>query len=58
MFSEVSNASKVAFIALANQLKRENYKILDCQVYNEHLESLGCREIERDDFIEILKANY
>jgi leucyl/phenylalanyl-tRNA--protein transferase len=43
---------------LANQLKRENYKILDCQVYNEHLESLGCREIERDDFIEILKANY
>jgi leucyl/phenylalanyl-tRNA--protein transferase len=58
MFSEVSNASKVAFIALANQLKRENYKILDCQVYNEHLESLGCREIGRDDFMEILKANY
>jgi leucyl/phenylalanyl-tRNA--protein transferase len=58
MFSKVSNASKVAFIALANQLKKANYKILDCQVYNEHLESLGCREIERDDFIEILKANY
>jgi leucyl/phenylalanyl-tRNA--protein transferase len=58
MFSKVSNASKVAFIALVNQLKKANYKILDCQVYNEHLESLGCREIERDDFIEILKANY
>ena len=58
MFSKVSNASKVAFIALLNQLKVANYKILDCQVYNEHLESLGCREIERDDFIEILNANY
>jgi leucyl/phenylalanyl-tRNA--protein transferase len=54
MFSLVSNASKVAFIALANQLKEDNYRLLDCQVYNEHLESLGCREIERDAFIEIL----
>lgn len=56
MFSLVSNASKVAFIALVNQLKKENYKLLDCQVYNSHLESLGCREIERTDFIEILKS--
>jgi leucyl/phenylalanyl-tRNA--protein transferase len=55
MFSLVSNASKVAFIALVNQLKKENYKLLDCQVYNPHLESLGCREISRTDFIEILK---
>ena len=57
MFSKVSNASKVAFIALANQLKKENYKVLDCQVHNEHLESLGCREIPREDFIELLKSN-
>jgi leucyl/phenylalanyl-tRNA--protein transferase len=55
MFSKVSNASKVAFIALVNQLKAANYKVLDCQVYNEHLESLGCREIERNDFMKILK---
>lgn len=58
MFSKVSNASKVAFIALVNQLKEANYKLLDCQVYNEHLESLGCREIERGEFTEILKSNY
>ncbi len=56
MFSKVSNASKVAFIALVNHLKAENYKLLDCQVYNPHLESLGCREIERADFMEILKS--
>ena len=55
MFSMESNASKVAFISLVNQLKSENYQILDCQVYNEHLESLGCREINRDDFIKIIK---
>jgi leucyl/phenylalanyl-tRNA--protein transferase len=55
MFSLVSNASKVAFIALANQLKKENYRLLDCQVYNPHLESLGCREIARVDFMEIVK---
>lgn len=57
MFSKVSNASKVAFIALVNQLKQANYKLLDCQVYNPHLESLGCREIKRDDFMEILQGN-
>jgi leucyl/phenylalanyl-tRNA--protein transferase len=56
MFSKVSNASKVAFITLVNQLKKENYKLLDCQVYNPHLESLGCREIHREEFMEILKS--
>lgn len=57
MFSKVSNASKVAFISLVNQLKKDNYQLLDCQVYNEHLESLGCREIKRDDFMNILKSH-
>ena len=57
MFSLVSNASKVAFIALVNQLKKDNYKLLDCQVYNPHLESLGCREIDREYFMEILKSD-
>ena len=55
MFSKVSNASKVAFIALVNYLKEGNYKLLDCQVYNSHLESLGCREIDREEFMFILE---
>lgn len=55
MFSKVSNASKIAFIALAKQLELANYRLLDCQVHNDHLESLGAREIDRDDFLEILK---
>ncbi len=56
MFSKVSNASKVAFIHLAKQLELANYKLLDCQVYNEHLASLGCIEIEREDFMTLLKG--
>ena len=55
MFSKVSNASKVAFIALVDFLKESNYKLLDCQVYNEHLASLGAREISREHFISTLK---
>jgi leucyl/phenylalanyl-tRNA--protein transferase len=56
MFSKVSNASKVAFITLAKHLEKENYKLLDCQVYNDHLDSLGCKEIDRDLFMEILNS--
>jgi len=57
MFSDVSNASKIGFIALAQKLKSENYQLLDCQVYNSHLASLGCKEIDRDSFLKILKKN-
>jgi leucyl/phenylalanyl-tRNA--protein transferase len=54
MFSKVSNASKVAFITLAQKLEKADYKLIDCQVHNDHLESLGCIEIDRDEFINIL----
>lgn len=55
MFSKMPNASKVAFIALVQLLEKDNYKLLDCQVHNSHLESLGAREIPRSEFMEILK---
>ena len=54
MFSLVSNASKVAFIYLNQILKEHNYLLLDCQVYNEHLASLGAVEIPRDVFMQYL----
>ena len=57
MFSKVSNASKFAFINLVNDLKSKNYQLLDCQIHNNHLESLGCREISRDDFMDILNSD-
>jgi leucyl/phenylalanyl-tRNA---protein transferase len=55
MFSRVSNASKVGFVYLVEKLKKEQYKLLDCQVYNEHLASLGAEEINRDVFLKILQ---
>ena len=55
MFSKVSNASKVAFIKLIEYLKENNYRLLDCQVHNDHLEKLGAFEITRDAFMKILK---
>jgi len=55
MFSKVSNASKMAFIFLVQKLEKENYKLIDCQVYNSHLESLGADEIPRDEFLTYLK---
>lgn len=55
MFSLVSNASKFAFIHMVNELKVESYKLIDCQVYTKHLESLGAQEMARDKFMQILK---
>jgi len=55
MFSKVPNASKFAFINLAKDLQAKNYELLDCQVYNDHLASLGCREIERNIFLAYLQ---
>ena len=54
MFSIKSNASKIAFIYLVRMLKKENYSLIDCQVYNDHLASLGAREIPRKEFLKIL----
>lgn len=54
MFSHVSNASKFAFIKYVELLKAEGVVLIDCQVYTEHLESLGARMIPRTMFLEIL----
>tara|TARA_B110000091_G_scaffold92849_1_gene101327 strand:- start:817 stop:1455 length:639 start_codon:yes stop_codon:yes gene_type:complete len=53
MFSVVSNASKLAFIHL---VKSQKYKLIDCQIYNNHLASLGAREVDRNTFLNILKS--
>lgn len=54
MFSKVSNTSKIALIHLVEKLKRESYRLIDCQVYNEHLASLGAKEIPRERFLAYL----
>lgn len=54
MFSLKSNASKFAFINYSKTLLQENVKLIDCQVYTKHLESLGARMIDANLFSEIL----
>jgi leucyl/phenylalanyl-tRNA--protein transferase len=54
MFSKVSNASKAALICLCNTA---NYKLIDCQVYTEHLEWMGARMISRGEYLRILQNN-
>jgi len=54
MFSLVSNASKFAFIQMVKELKAKEYRLIDCQVYTTHLESLGAEKISRTSFLEFL----
>jgi len=50
MFSLVSDASKVAYVRLVEKLNEWGYELIDCQVYTEHLVSLGAIEVSRQDF--------
>lgn len=56
MFSLVSDASKVAFYHLCEWAKQNDIKLIDCQVYNPHLASLGAYEISREEYFKILKS--
>ena len=51
MFSDVSNASKIALAHLARQLERWQFGMIDCQMYTSHLATLGARDIPRSEFI-------
>ncbi len=57
MFSKVSNASKVAFVNLSRKLQELDFHLIDCQVYNPFLSSLGAYEVSRNDFLEIIEQN-
>lgn len=50
MFSKHVDASKLALVALCWQLHRWGFTLLDCQVSNPHLLSMGAREISRGAF--------
>jgi len=57
MFSKTSNASKVAFYQLAKEAKTNGIRLIDCQVHNDHLASLGAREIDREAYFRYLEDN-
>ena len=60
MFSQIDNASKIAFVHLVKQLEKWNYSMIDCQMKTTHLASFGAREIPRKEFSQKLKelVNY
>jgi leucyl/phenylalanyl-tRNA--protein transferase len=51
MFSKISNASKAALIWLCHN---KRYKMVDCQIYSEHLERMGAEMISREQYMKIL----
>lgn len=55
MFSFKDNASKIALVHLFAALKFANYKLLDAQFHNNHLEQFNILEITRDEFQNKLK---
>ena len=54
MFVNTSNASKFAFIKWVEVLQTNGIKLIDCQVYTPHLESLGAEFISRAEFNALL----
>ena len=54
MFSRATDASKTALVALVTQLTHIGYQLIDCQVSNPHLESLGARNVTRAEFAQFL----
>lgn len=54
MFSRATDASKVALVHLAAQLRRWEFGLIDCQVLNDHMASLGARDWPREHFLSVL----
>ena len=54
MFSRQTDASKVAFVSLVNQLSQWGFVMIDCQLHSQHLESLGATNIDRETFTNLL----
>lgn len=56
MFSEKENGSKLALIALAKLLDKEDFLLIDCQFHTEHLESMGGRYISWEEYDRLLQT--
>lgn len=54
MFSTMTDSSKVAFVHFVKYLEITGIRLIDCQVYTAHLESLGAIPIPREEFTALL----
>ena len=55
MFAKRSDASKVAFVYAVHQMIAWGIELIDSQVYTEHLERFGAKEIERSEYLYMLE---
>ena len=55
MFHLRTDASKIAFATLAHALRASGFVLFDAQVMNPHLESLGCIELTRRQYVDRLE---
>jgi leucyl/phenylalanyl-tRNA--protein transferase len=56
MFSAVTDGSKMCLANLSAKLIEWDYQLIDCQVHNAHLQSLGATLIPRPDFTAMLTS--
>jgi|TARA_B110000093_G_scaffold86035_1_gene93151 leucyl/phenylalanyl-tRNA--protein transferase len=54
MFSIAPDSSKIALVTLCQQLEKWEVQLVDCQIYSDHLASLGAITIDRSVFIDTL----
>lgn len=57
MFSKMPNASKIALVYLAKLLSTKGCRIIDCQLMNTYLQSMGAVSVKREKFLQILQEN-
>ncbi len=57
MFSRSSSASKVAFAHLASGLKQAGFRLIDCQIENDYLNTFGAQQISRKQFVAGLRKS-
>jgi leucyl/phenylalanyl-tRNA--protein transferase len=55
MFSQVTDASKVALVGMVRFLEQRGFALIDCQVASQHTTSLGARTIPRREFLRLLE---
>jgi len=51
MFAKASDASKIAFVRLVQQLVAWGFPLIDCQMHTDHLARFGAHEISRQEFL-------
>lgn len=57
MFSRRPNASKIALVYLCQQLQQWDYQLIDCQIHNPHLQSMGAEYLDRAEFSVLLSQH-